>query len=203
MHAEPQSLGCIVVRVVLFSGHMVDRPDRETPRFPATRVPAARRALARLLDRLGAQPPDRAVTGGAGGGDLLFAELALARGMALEVYLPFERERFIATSVMPGGTVWLKRFESVIADPRVALHVVPASDDADAYERCNLAMLDRAAALGKGVFDFVCMWDGESADGPGGTAHMVSAVRERGGVVHWIDTRTLDDSGEQFLADQD
>jgi len=38
---------------------------------------------------------------------------------------------------------------------------------------------------------FVCLWNGEGGDGPGGTQHMIARVRERGGSVHWIDIRTL------------
>jgi hypothetical protein len=192
------------MRVLLFSGHMVDRPDRLTPRFPARFVPSARSALARELDSLSVQAADRAVTGGASGGDLLFAEQCLARGLRLDLFLPFRRERFVETSVLPGGREWLGLFDSVVEHPRTALHVgSPASgSEEDAYVHCNLAMLERAIELAHGPIDLVCMWDGETGDGPGGTEHMVKVVRTRGGRVHWIDTRALGDAGEQAHGDQ-
>ena len=192
------------MRVLLFSGHMVDRPDRSTPRFPARLVPAARSALARQIDSLSVQASDLAVTGGASGGDLLFAEQCLARGLRLELFLPFQRERFVETSVLPGGCEWLALFDSVVEHPRTTLHVgSPANDsEDDAYVHCNLAMLERAIELAHGPIDLVCMWDGESGDGPGGTEHMVNAVRVRGGRVHWVDTRTLDDSADQDHGDR-
>ena len=192
------------MRVLLFSGHMVDRPERVAPRFPARAVPAARSALARQLDSLSVQASDLAVTGGASGGDLLFAEQCLARRLRLEIFLPFRRERFVETSVLPGGREWLGLFDAVVENPRTTLHIgSPAygSED-DAYVHCNLAMLERAVELARGPIDLVCMWDGETGDGPGGTEHMVNAVRARGGRVHWIDTRALDDPGEHALGDR-
>jgi len=70
-------------RTLLFTGHMVDAPDRAQPRFPATRVDAAARRIGAALDEIGAGPEDLALTQGAAGGDLLFAEACLARGVPL------------------------------------------------------------------------------------------------------------------------
>jgi len=60
-------------RVFLFSGHMIDAPNRSTPRFPADKEPIAAAAIVAELDRLGAGPDDLGICGGACGGDLLFA----------------------------------------------------------------------------------------------------------------------------------
>ena len=65
-------------QTILFTGHMVDAPDRAVPRFPATRVDAAAHRIAAVLDEIGAGPEDLALTQGAAGGDLLFAEACLA-----------------------------------------------------------------------------------------------------------------------------
>jgi hypothetical protein len=194
------------MRVLLFSGHMVDRPDRTLPRFPANRVTAAGRAIHAELDRLGIGAGDRAVTSGASGGDLLFALDCLARGADIEIYLPYPRDRFVQSSVLPGGTRWLGMFDEVLAHPMTVLHVMPPADDdaedGNAYARCNLAMLRRALTLARGPIDLICLWDGSSGDGPGGTEHMVDAVRAHGGRVHWIDSRTLPDLAEDRHPDQ-
>jgi hypothetical protein len=194
------------MRVLLFSGHMVDLPDRKLPRFPASRVTAAGRAIHAELDKLGIAAGDRAVTSGASGGDLLFALDCLARGAGIEIYLPYPRDRFVQSSVLPGGARWLVMFDEVMAHPQTVLHVMsPADDDAEdgnAYARCNLAMLRRALNLARGPIDLVCLWDGSAGDGPGGTEHMVDAVRAHRGRVHWIDTRTLPDSAEARLPGQ-
>ena len=68
--------------VFLFSGHMVDAPDRAEPRFPAEKEGIAARAIAAALDQLGAGPGDLALAQAANGGDLLFLEACKARGCA-------------------------------------------------------------------------------------------------------------------------
>ena len=57
----------------LFAGLMVDRPDSQHQRLPPHKVVAAGKAIEHAMDPLGALPRDRAVSGGANGGDLLFA----------------------------------------------------------------------------------------------------------------------------------
>src|SRR5262249_43151148 len=56
-------------QVVLFSGHMIDRRDRATPRFPADREPVAAHAIDAVLDELAVSTDDLALCGGANGGD--------------------------------------------------------------------------------------------------------------------------------------
>lgn len=180
--------------VFLFSGHMIDAPGRASPRFPSDKEPLARRAIAETLDRLGAGPGDLAICGGACGGDLLFAEAALARGAALEIYLPFDEATFVVDSVDFAGGDWHARF--VAARSAATLHVLPDErgplpEGADPYERNNHRMLEAAGRFGPERIEFVCLWDGKGADGPGGTRHLLDEVRRQGGRTHWIDTTRL------------
>jgi hypothetical protein len=55
-------------KVALFSGHMIDAPGRERPRFPPDKEPIAARAIAQALADLRVGPADLAICGG----DLLF-----------------------------------------------------------------------------------------------------------------------------------
>ena len=75
-------------RVVLFSGHMIDAPGRATPRFPADKEPVAAAAVGQALDEFGAAGGDQALSGAACGGDLLFAEAVLRRGLRLQIRFP-------------------------------------------------------------------------------------------------------------------
>src|SRR5215472_12439033 len=84
--------------VLLFSGHMIDAPRREKARFPPSKEPIAFRAISAVLDKIGADSHDLAICGGACGGDLLFAEASLVRGLSLELYIPFEEPEFLANS---------------------------------------------------------------------------------------------------------
>ncbi|HSW11967.1 MAG TPA: hypothetical protein VLI06_03955 [Solimonas sp.] len=185
-------------RVFLFSGHMIDAPDRSSPRFPADQEPVAANAIAGLLDRLAAGSADLAISGGACGGDLLFAEAVLARGLALEIYLPFEETAFLASSVDFAGADWRRRFE--VAKRCAELHVLPQErpplhEGQDAYEMTNLWMLEAAMRFGPEKVDFISLWNGQKGDGPGGTQHLMQEVRANAGRVHWIDTTQLWNGG--------
>ena len=181
-------------KVVLFSGHMIDAPGRAKPRFPPDKGPLAAEAIGTVVAELGLAPGDLAICGGACGGDLLFAEAALARGARLELYIPFEEPVFLEKSVDFAGGDWRARFFAARA--RGALHVAPRElgplpDREDPYERNNRWMLDAAMRFGADKVDFVCLWNGEGGDGPGGTKHMTEEVRNKGGRAHWLDTRRL------------
>jgi hypothetical protein len=185
-------------RVVLFSGHMIDAPDRPEPRFPAAKEGEAARAIAETLDQLGAGERDLALCGGACGGDLLFAEAALQRGMRLQLRIPFDIPAFFQKSVTFADPQWGKRFYAVKNDPCTALFIMPEElgllpKKANPYERNNVWQLYAALGWGKTPekVHFVCLWNGQGGDGPGGTQHMLDAVKKRSGQVHVLDTTTL------------
>lgn len=182
--------------VLLFSGHMIDAPGRNPPRFPASKEPVVADALAKLLDSpdIAASSLDLAISGGACGGDLMFAEACLARGASLELYLPFDEQTFLLDSVNFAGNGWRDRFFAVRS--KASLHLaldelgpLPARDDP--FERLNLWMLERAARFGAAKMIFICLWNGEGGDGPGGTKHLMEAAKRNSVPVHWLDTRKL------------
>ncbi len=184
-------------RVSLFSGHMIDAPGREKPRFPPSKETIAAEAIASKLDQLNAGSDDLCICGGACGGDILFAEATLARGASLELYLPFDEETFLAKSVDFAGGNWRARFLAIKA--RATLHLLPperhASPGVDPDEKTNLCMLEAAERFGSGKVDFICLWNGQQGDGPGGTRHLMEQVSASGGRVHWLDTTRLWDCG--------
>jgi len=181
-------------QVVLFSGHMIDAPGREKPRFPPDKEPVAAGAIAAVLADLDLGSSDLAVCGAACGGDLLFAEAALARGARLELYIPFEEAAFLEKSVDFADKDWRARYFA--AKARAELHVAPRElgspqEGEDPYERNNRRMLGAAMRFGAERLNFVALWNGEGGDGPGGTRHMMEEVRNRGGRALWLDTTQL------------
>ncbi|CAK0757735.1 hypothetical protein CCP3SC15_2300004 [Gammaproteobacteria bacterium] len=181
-------------QVLLFSGHMVDAPDRPTPRFPLNKVPLAEAKIAEALDQLGAGPDDLAFTQGASGGDLIFAEACQARGVKLQLLQPFPEADFIERSVAPAAGEWRSRFYAVKGKLTLSTRCMPeelGDSTRDPYERCNLWLLYTALAYGPGKVRFICLWNGGGGDGPGGTAYMVEEVKKRTGQVIWLDTKTL------------
>ena len=185
-------------RVLLFSGHRVDVPGRAPARFPAGRVAAAAAAIDGALDALDTGPGDLALTQGSSGGDLLFAEGCVQRGVELRLMLPRDESQFIDESVRASvdGERWAERYRAVRAALRRAPEVLPgalagASRGADRFERCNDWLLDTALAWGRERLRFICLWDGAPSGGRGGTAHLVDEVRRRGLPVIWLDARLL------------
>ncbi|MBS4052827.1 MAG: hypothetical protein KGZ69_16730 [Methylomonas sp.] len=183
-------------RVLLFSGHMLDAPNRAPPRFPAEKTALAAQCIAGKLDELQAGPGDLAITQGANGGDILFAEACLQRDVKLQLLQPFKEAEFIENSVTPGHADWLQRYQAIarqLPNPPLAAptELGPLPPDMNAYERCNLWLLASGLAYGPEKLVFICLWDGGGGDGPGGTAHMVAQVQKQHGQAIWLDTRTL------------
>ena len=188
-------------QIFLFSGHMIDKLDRWPPRFPPECEPRIAAEIAAKLTELEAGPLDLGITQGACGGDLLFAEALLKREVPLELCLPLPEETFIRESVdftkdqAIAADHWRDRFLAVRHHRSVRMTVMPESNKAErpdsVYERCNLWMLERALSFGADKLRFICVWNGEGGDGPGGTQHMRNVVRESGAAEYWIDTRKL------------
>jgi hypothetical protein len=181
-------------RVILFSGHMIDAPDRRTPRFPPRLESAVLYAITDKLRDLDASSRDVGISSAACGGDILFAEAALARGVALRIYLPFEEETFLDKSVRFADSDWAQRYRKVVSHAELFIaprDLGPLPVNVDPYERANLWMLEEARRIGGDDIAFVSVWDGEAGDGPGGTKHMMGAVTAAGGHAHWIDIRRV------------
>lgn len=183
-------------RVFLFSGHMIDAPNRLRPRFPAVKESIAARKIAEALQKLNAGPEDLALTQGACGGDLLFTEACLHRGVRVQWLQPFDEPEFIQKSVVCHSEAWRLRYlaakaeltKEICSAPR---DLGPLPIGVDPYERCNLWLLSTAFSYGVRKVHFICLWNGDKGDGRGGTAHMYQEVNRQTGQVIWIDSRTL------------
>jgi hypothetical protein len=173
---------------------MIDARDRKSPRFPSEKEPVAATAIANTLAEIGVTQGDLAICGGACGGDLLFAETCLARGMALELYIPFDEPTFLVNSVDFAGADWHDRY--LAAKSRATLYVMPdelgpLQEGDNAYERNNRWMLDAADRFGGGRMAFISLWNGQGGDGPGGAQHLLEEARRKTARIYWLDTRKL------------
>ena len=105
--------------VVVFSGHMIDHPDRSLtapPRFPSNAA-LERKVAAAIAAELDAVNATVGFSSAASGSDILFAEQMLRRGAELHIVLPFAREDFYLTSVDFGIAhlaEWRARFDAVL-----------------------------------------------------------------------------------------
>ena len=173
---------------VLFTGHMIDAPNRKESRFPPRAEAAARAAIreAVLQLRNGGGTPMVGIAGGASGGDLLFHEVCAELGVATRMRLALPVEEFIATSVAPAGEGWVARFRELVKQLGPSNVRVMGENDGRKYEatedvwsRANLWMIEDAVALAP-QRTLLALWDGKGGDGPGGTEHLVSVAPNYG-----------------------
>jgi hypothetical protein len=149
----------------------------------------------RALDELDAGADDLAISSGACGGDPLFAEACWQRRLRVEIYLPFVEEEFLKESVNFAGEHWREKFFSV--KERVqGWHIMPhepgtAPTGEDPFAAVNLWMLNQALAYGTSKVSFICLWDRQAGDGPGGTKHLHDAVVQGSGQAYVLDTTKL------------
>ncbi|MBW4521933.1 MAG: hypothetical protein KME16_19815 [Scytolyngbya sp. HA4215-MV1] len=179
-------------QVFLFTGHMIDRPDRPKPRFPAAMEAEATKQLEETLKKLEALANCIAIVPGlACGGDILFVEACLKYNMRVEVYLPFEPAEFLRDSVYFAGDTWVDRFYNILNHPNVTVNLQPerlgpVPIGENPYGRNNRWALYATLVHDIKRIRLIALWDGQGGDGPGGTADMVQQVRQLGGVVEHI-----------------
>ena len=185
-------------QLVLFSGHMIDTPERAEARFPATMVPVAEAAITAKLEELAVGRHDLAICGGACGGDLLFADAALRRGCPVQLHLQYHEAAFLRASVAFAGEHWVDRYYAVRNHPLTRIRVQPdvlgpAAPGMNPYVRNNLWQLYTALACGADTLRFLALWDGQQQEraNPGGTQDMVDSIRRHDGWVSILDTHRL------------
>src|SRR5256885_8850713 len=164
-----------IPKLVVFSGHMIDAPDRRNPRFP----PAKEAEIRELLEKqLAAMNAGIGFASAASGSDILFLEAMLARGGTIHLVLPWPAEEFEKTSVAiaPEGA-WVERFHKVLAQAASirVLGELYMPGSATGFEYCNLAMNGLARLFAQSLdleITPLAVWDGY-AGAPGGTGSFV------------------------------
>jgi class 3 adenylate cyclase/tetratricopeptide (TPR) repeat protein len=168
--------------VVVFTGHLIDRPDRQASRFPPQLEPAVRAAIRTRLRKMDA---GFGYASAACGSDIIFLETLLDLGGEAHIVLPYDKRQFIGDSVDIGSGNWIERFERVLQN---ANSVIVASNErleegAMSFEYANLLLQGlafiRARQLETKLMP-LAVWDGRSGDGPGGTAAAIENWRNAG-----------------------
>ena len=177
--------------VVALAGRRIDADGQAQAHFPLARVEAVRQKLRALLIEQDARV---LVCSAACGADLLALGEAGRIGMERHVILPFEMERFRASSVTDRPGAWGEAFDRVMAEARGSgsLVVMPdAQDSTAAYIAVNRCILEKTRELALRTHDraaAVLVWDRRSR-GPGDlTAEFGSEARGMGFELFEIDT---------------
>lgn len=205
-------------RVLVFTGHMIDAPGREKPRFPPDKEGSARQELRKVVEAEMASEEGVAfgIAGGASGGDILFHEVCAELGVPTQLYLALNPKLYVKASVSPAGTEWEERFRRlhrrlsergavcVLRDatedskreelPEDEALLLPSwlrsKPDYNIWQRTNLWMLHNALAAGGDDVTLIALWDRESTgDGAGGTSDLVQKAERRGAKTVVIDTK--------------
>jgi len=201
-------------RVVLFTGHMIDKQDRPKARFPSNKEDVARQYIQEALIREREEAGEIAfgLAGGASGGDLIFHSICQELGVATRLYLALPSDQFIQASVAPAGSGWVERFRRlyqekldeqsgqllpsstnlrVLADSKDLPRWLQDKQDYTIWQRNNLWMLHNALVEGGAHVTVIALWNGEKGDGPGGTADLVAKANQRGAKTIILNTKEI------------
>jgi len=185
---EPRALdGCFALpSVVVFAGHMLDRPGRSQPRFPADREAEVRRQIRQYLDEV---KVGFGYCSAACGGDILFCECMLERGAELHLVLACPVEAFKRQSVNFAGEGWARRFDDIIAKATSCSIANPAEVAASessplspvTFVYANRIITGLAVVRAQALdlqLNTLAVWDGSPGDGLAGTSSVVAEWME-------------------------
>lgn len=187
-------------RTLLFTGHRVDDPGRQEPRFPANKEAIARAAIRETVARESNGERAVGIAGGASGGDILFHEVCADLGIPTRLYLAVPPGPYIQESVASAGPDWVRRFHGIqarlpsapiLSDTTELPEWLRERRDYSIWQRNNLWMLNEALAEAPENVTLIALWNGKAGDGPGGTADMIDIARASGARVRILDTNAL------------
>jgi hypothetical protein len=172
-------------RVIVCSGHMIDAPGRKKPRFPASKEPLVRECITRQLDNWRIDGGDVALSGGARGADMLFAEECLKRNARVLLLVALPDAEFIERSVRLPGTDYEQRYLALRRRCETRFQqeeLGPVSAGTDVFLRNNIWVIDTAQGMAEPEDIYaILVWDERpTGDGPGGTVDFAARI-ERGG----------------------
>ena len=104
------------------------------------------------------------------------------KGRGNSHFLPFEKDKFIETSVLREGSNWVDRFEKAL-DRATSVHYVTNEGyygDDTLFSFCNDVMLGFAAMRGRGLHEdphLLLFWDGNPGE-EGGTGDVAESWRK-------------------------
>ncbi len=189
--------------IVVFSGHMVDRPGRPTPRFPAGAEARVREEIMAYLKSVNA---GYGYSSAACGADLIFCECLLELDAKINIVLPCPVQAFKKQSVSWAGPEWEQRFLKILSLANSILIASPAdfvATDNDVASTMGLVYANKIitglAVLQAQALDFelraLAVWDGKegtNGESRGGTASVIHEWEERQLNPHLVKLRPSD-----------
>ncbi|EJG0713408.1 tetratricopeptide repeat-containing protein [Vibrio parahaemolyticus] len=188
-------------RVILFTGHMIDKPGRPAARFPAEQEMVARAAIknAVLEEVANVNGEVIGIAGGACGGDILFHEVCIDLSISSHLYLALPYNKFVVTSVQHAGRNWVDRFntlcetlpQKILSNSKELPRWLQSKPGYSIWSRNNQWILHNALAYGADKVTLIALWDGNEGDGLGGTKDMIQQAQKQGVKFIPLNTRNL------------
>jgi hypothetical protein len=151
--------------IIALAGRRIDAADAKQERFPAKNVAMVRERIRLMLQ---SQRATVVVSSAACGADLLALSEARSMGLRRRIVLPFEREKFRATSVMDRPGEWGALYDETLneVENNSDLLVIQSKEDDDkAYAGASHVIVDEALSLGQQLQQpalAVLVWEGQS-----------------------------------------
>lgn len=183
-------------RVFLFSGYLLNGHE-SGGKFPAKLEEDIKREIETVLDKYNADSDDLAITAGmAAGGDLLFIETCVERGIPVGTHMPVPEPAYVRDYVSPAGDEWVERFYKMRNHPLVDEYYQselvgnPRPGD-DLFERNNRWALYSAMLRGMDNLRLIALFDDKRGDIHATrdahlVKHMIDLMRDAGGQVEII-----------------
>ena len=193
-----------ITHYLLFTGHMLDKPGRPQPRFPATKEQQVkekiRETIAQEISVNGNNTTG--IAGGACGADIIFHEVCQEMGIPCKLFLALPREQFIIASVAFAGHSWIERFDRlylklpvfVLANASLLPRWLNKKNGYNIWKRNNLWELHAALTNGGLHLTLIALWDCKGGDGMGGTEDMVNEATLKGAKTIVIDMNQINDT---------
>jgi hypothetical protein len=182
-------------RVMLFTGHMIDRAGKPEDQW---RFPRTAEAQARARAMIGRAVEDEftasggsmlGIAGGACGGDILFHEVCAGLGIPTRLYLALPPDQYQATSVQHGGADWVARFHVLLErlDPDVLqTSAAPpgwlvGKEHYSVWTRNNRWLMYNAMSTGAPTRSLLALLNrARPSEGPGGTSELLDDAKANG-----------------------
>jgi tetratricopeptide (TPR) repeat protein len=186
-------------KVVIGSGHMIDRPDRKDERFPSSKEALVKDLIAAQLAKWDITKGDLAICGAAQGADMLFAELCADRGAEVWLMVPLPEPEFLEQSVRLPDSSWEDRYFALSRRDGVKTfsqldRLKAPPKGASVFARNNSWMINTArveTSDPKNLYALL-VWDEKpTGDGPGGTTDCAMRVKGLGGRTKIINPTKL------------
>ncbi len=193
-------------RAVLFTGHMLDAPQRPVDKARFPRTPEAEETVRRMIEEALRNEMNEeggvslGIAGGACGSDILFHEACESLKIPTLLFLALPEDKFQVESVNRGGPGWVERYRKlcqrvpprVLADSKELPRWLADKKDYDIWQRNNLWMMFNALATDAHHLTLIALYNRErDSDGPGGTAHLVNVAAKWGYKTVELDAQKL------------